>query len=59
MDYPNRASIEEPSRLRAHPKPHYLTLLAVLCSLRTQEITDELAELSIQIVHKIDVRAEK
>lgn len=57
--YRNRASIEEPSRLRAHPKPHRLTLLAVLCSLRAQEITDGLVELLIQIVHKIDVRAEK
>jgi TnpA family transposase len=36
-----------------------LTLLAVLCSMRAQEITDGLVELLIQIVHKIDVRAEK
>lgn len=57
--YRNRASIEEPSRLRAHPKPLRLTLLAVLCSMRAQEITDGLVELLIQIVHKIDVRAEK
>jgi hypothetical protein len=57
--YRNRASIEEPSRLRAHPKPLRLTLLAALCFLRAQEITDGLVELLIQIVHKIDVRAEK
>lgn len=57
--YRNRASVEEPSRLRAHPKAYRLTLLAVLCSLRAQEITDGLVELLIQIVHKIDVRAEK
>jgi len=57
--YRNRASIEEPSRLRAHPKARRLTLLAVLCFLRAQEITDGLVELLIQIVHKIDVRAEK
>lgn len=57
--YRNRASIEEPSRLRAHPKALRLTLLAVLCSMRAQEITDGLVELLIQIVHKIDVRAEK
>jgi hypothetical protein len=57
--YRNRASIEEPSRLRAHPKPLRLTLLAVLCFMRAQEITDGLVELLIQIVHKIDVRAEK
>lgn len=59
MVYRNRASVEEPSRLRAHPKPLRLTLLAALCTMRAQEITDGLVELLIQIVHKIDVRAEK
>jgi len=59
MVYRNRASIEEPSRLRAHPKALRLTLLAVLCFMRAQEITDGLVDLLIQIVHKIDVRAEK
>jgi TnpA family transposase len=57
--YRNRASVEEPSRLRAHASAHRLTLLAVLCFMRAQEITDGLVELLIQIVHKIDVRAEK
>ncbi len=57
--YRNRASIEEPSRLRVHPKAKRLTLLAALCFMRAQEITDGLVELLIQIVHKIDVRAEK
>ena len=57
--YRNRASIEEPSRLRAHPTAKRLTLLAVLCFMRAQEITDGLVDLLIQIVHKIDVRAEK
>jgi len=57
--YRNRASIEEPSRLRAHPQALRLTLLAALCSMRAQEITDGLVDLLIQIVHKIDVRAEK
>jgi Tn3 transposase DDE domain/Domain of unknown function (DUF4158) len=57
--YRNRASAEEPSRLRAHPKALRLTLLAVLCYMRAQEITDGLVELLVQIVHKIDVRAEK
>jgi hypothetical protein len=45
--------------LRAHPKPLRLTLLAALCFLWAQEITDGLVELLIQIAHKIDVRAEK
>ncbi len=57
--YRIRASIEEPSRLRAHPKAQRLTLLAILCFLRSQEITDGLVDLLIHLVHKIDVRAEK
>lgn len=59
MIYRNRASIEEPSRLRAHSLPKRMTLLAVLCSVREQEVTDGLVELLIQIIHKIDIRAEK
>lgn len=57
--YRNRASVEEPSRLRAHAPAQRLTLLAALCFLRAQEITDGLVDLLIHIVHKIDVRAEK
>lgn len=57
--YRNRASIEEPSRLRAHSKAQRLTLLSALCIMRAQEITDGLVNLLIHIVHKIDVRAEK
>ena len=56
--YRNRASVEEPSRLLAHAAPKRLTLLAALCVLRSQEITDGLVDLLIQIVHKIQVRAE-
>jgi Domain of unknown function (DUF4158) len=56
--YRNRASVEEPSRLRAHPPAKRLTLLAILCFMRSQEITDGLVDLLIHIVHKIDVRAE-
>jgi len=59
MIYRNRASIEEPSRLRAHAPAKRLTLLAILCFMRSQEITDGLVDLLIHIVHKIDVRAEK
>jgi len=59
MVYRNRASVEEPSRLRAHSPAKRLTLLSALCVLRAQEITDGLVDLLIQLVHKIDVRAEK
>ena len=57
--YSNRASVEEPSRLRAHSTDKRLTLLSALCVLRMQEITDGLVDVLIQLVHKIDVRAEK
>ncbi len=56
--YRQRASLEEPSRLRAHAEPMRLTLLAALCTLRGQEITDALVELLIQLVHRIATRAE-
>jgi TnpA family transposase len=56
--YRNRASVEEPSRLLAHAAPKRLTYLSALCVLRSQEITDGLVDLLIQIVHKIQVRAE-
>jgi len=57
--YRNLASVEEPSRLRAHSKAQRLTLLSALCIMHAQEITDGLINLLIHIVHKIDVRAEK
>jgi hypothetical protein len=43
--YRNRASVEEPSRLRAHAVAQRLTLLSALCVMRAQEITDELVDL--------------
>lgn len=57
--YRNRASVEEPSRLRTHSRAKRLTYLSALCVMRAQEITDGLVDLLIHIVHKIDVRAEK
>jgi len=56
--YRQRASLEEPSRLRAHAELMRLTLLAALCALRRQEITDALVELLIQLVRRIATRAE-
>jgi hypothetical protein len=57
--YRNRASIGEPSRLRAHAVSMRLTLLATSCTLRVQETTDALVELLIQLVHRIVIRAEE
>ena len=59
MVYRNRASVEEPSRMMAHRPAKRLTYLAALCVMRAEEITDGLVDLLIQIVHKIDVRAEE
>jgi hypothetical protein len=57
--YRQRASAEAPSHLRAHPDQIRYTLLAALCWQRSQEITDSLVDLLIQIVHRIGARAER
>ena len=57
--YRQRAASESPAALRDHPDPIRYTLLAVLCYLRSQEITDNLVDLLIQLVHRIGARAEK
>jgi hypothetical protein len=57
--YRQRTASESPSALRDHPDPIRYTLLAVLCFLRSQEITDNLVDLLIQLVHCIGARAEK
>jgi TnpA family transposase len=57
--YRQRAAAEPPRELRAHAAPIRYTLLAALCRLRGQEITDHLVELLIGVVHKIGVKAEK
>jgi len=54
-----RAARLYPSDLAASPRGVRLTLLAALCHARTTEITDSLVELLIQLVLKIDTRAEK
>lgn len=57
--YRERAAVETPSALRAHPEPIRVMLLTALCWERGQEITDNLADLLIQIVHNIGMRAER
>ena len=54
-----RAAKEYPSDLRAAAGPVRYTLLATLCHVRETEITDSLVELFIQLVQKINTRAEK
>lgn len=57
--YRQRAGAETPSLLRAHPDATRMTLLSALCWQRSQEITDSLVDLLIQIVHRIGARAER
>jgi TnpA family transposase len=57
--YRQRAATESPHELRKHPEPIRYTLISAFCWLRGQEITDNLVELLIQIIHRIGVRAEK
>lgn len=57
--YKNRAAIEHPRDLRRHPETIRYTLFAAFCWQRSLEVTDNLVELLIQIVHRIGARAEK
>ncbi|WP_036486612.1 Tn3 family transposase [Myxosarcina sp. GI1] len=57
--YRQRAATETPYLLRQHPPAIRYTLMAAFCSQRSQEITDNLIELLIQIVHRLDTRAQR
>jgi hypothetical protein len=57
--YRQRAAAETPSALRAHSDAVRATLIAALCVLRRQELTDGLVDLLIGLVHKIGARAER
>ncbi len=54
-----RIAAESPSHIREHPQAIRMTLLAALVFQRTQEVTDALVTLLIQIVHRIGKRAER
>ncbi|MDQ0688928.1 hypothetical protein QFZ56_007891 [Streptomyces achromogenes] len=54
-----RAAKEYPSDLRTAAAPVRYTRLSTLCHVRKTEITDSLVELFIQLVQKINTRAEK
>ncbi len=54
-----RIAAESPSHIRQHPQAIRRTLLAALVFQRTQEVTDALVTLLIQIVHRIGKRAER
>lgn len=57
--YKLRAVSEDIRELRRHPEPVRYTLLSAFFWLRCREITDNLIELLIQIIHRISVRAER
>ena len=54
-----RCAVESPSHLRRRSADAACTLLASYVHERTREITDELTELLIATVHRIDARAQK
>jgi Transposase and inactivated derivatives, TnpA family len=57
--YKQRVATEDIRELRRHPEPIRYTLLSAFFYLRKLEITDNLIELLIQIIHRIGVRAER
>jgi hypothetical protein len=54
-----RCAVESPSHLRRRSADSAITLLAAWVHERTREITDDLTELLIATVHRIDARAHK
>jgi TnpA family transposase len=57
--YRQRAATETPYHLRQHQRAIRYTLMAAFCIQRSQEITDNLIELLIQIIQRIGTRAER
>lgn len=57
--YRQRVSTEDIRELRRHPAPIRYTLLSAFFWLRSMEISDNLVDLLIQIIHRIGVRAER
>jgi hypothetical protein len=54
-----RAAVESPVHLREHPWATKLALLCALLHLREREVTDDLAQLLISTVHRINARSEE
>ena len=57
--YRLRVATEDAREVRRHPDPIRYTLLAAYCHLRSQELTDTLADLLCDIIHRLETRAEK
>jgi TnpA family transposase len=56
--YRQRVQVEEPHELRRHPAPLRTTLLAAWAALRAGELTDNLVEVLVQTIERIDSAAE-
>ncbi len=57
--YRQRLAIEDLHDVRRHPEHIRYTLLSAYCFEREQEITDALIELLINLIHRIEKRAER
>lgn len=55
----DRARAEEASRMRDHPRPVRLTLLVALLLARRSEITDHIVRILLELIRKIDRKAER
>ena len=56
--YRQRAAVEEPYELRRHPLALRYTLLTTFCTLRSQEISDTLVDVLLELVHRLSTKAE-
>lgn len=57
--YRLRVVTETLTELRQHPEPIRYTMLAAFCWLRSQEIIDNIVELFILLVHRLESRSRK
>jgi hypothetical protein len=56
--YAQRVMAEAPRELRRHPSTVRYTLLACFCWQQRRQVTDSLVQLLIQIIHRMNTRAE-
>lgn len=56
--YYSRILIERPSHIQKHPLAKRYALMAMFCHYRTQYLIDNLADLMLQLIHKMQTKAE-
>jgi hypothetical protein len=56
--YRQRVQVEEPYELRRHPEPVRSTLLAAWAAVRSGELTDNLVDILVQTIERIDTTAQ-